>query len=64
MRYAKEIMTIVFPLALGWFILYLICAFVSASWTISEWTQQARIICAIWGSCFGAGIWYRLDKVL
>lgn len=64
MQYAKEIISMLFPLAIGWLVIYLICAFVSASWNITEWTAQARMVCAIWGSSFGFGIWYKLEKTL
>ena len=56
------ITSILVPLAIAWAVIYLICAFVSVSFDITTWTQEARLICAIWGSAFGAGLYYRLEK--
>ena len=56
------ITSILVPLAIAWAVMYLICAFVSVSFDIANWSEQARLVCAIWGTAFGAGLWYRLEK--
>lgn len=61
MKYTLAIVSVILPFAVTWAIMYLICAFVNVSWNIAEWTQQARIVCAIWGTAAGVGLWYRLE---
>lgn len=61
MKYARELALIFTPVAFAWTLSYLLGAFVSASWNIAEWTGDARVLCAIWGSTFGGAIWYRLQ---
>jgi hypothetical protein len=61
MTYALKIASIVVPVAVAWFMFYLLGAFVSASWNLPEWTQEARLLCALWGSVFAFAVWYRLE---
>jgi membrane protein implicated in regulation of membrane protease activity len=63
MKYTSDILSILIPIFLSWLLFYLIGAFVSASWNVSEWTPQARIVCAIWSSVFAYALWYRLENV-
>jgi hypothetical protein len=60
MNYAQEIARIFIPVAFAWGMTYLLGSFVSASWNLTEWEPKARIVCAIWGSVFGAVIWNKL----
>lgn len=61
MNYAKEIMSVITPISIAWALFYLLGAFVSASWNLTEWTLEARFLCALWGSVFGFAFWYRLE---
>lgn len=61
MKYTNEILSVLTPLCIGWFVIYLVCSFVVWSFDITEWTQQARYVCAVWGTAFGAALWYRLE---
>ena len=63
MNYAKEIARMIVPMMVGFITLYLIGAFVSASWNIADWTAEARLVCAIWGSVFSAGVWMKLERM-
>ena len=63
MNYALKIAAIIAPIAVAWFISYLLGAFVSASWNLAEWTQEARFLCALWGSVFAFAVWYRMEVV-
>jgi len=60
MHYIKELALIFAPVVFAWFLMFLLGAFVSASWNIAEWEAQTRIFCAIWSSIFGGAVWYRL----
>ena len=60
MKYARELALIFTPVAFSWSLSYLTGAFVSASWNIAEWTPQARMLCALWGSAFGFAVWHKL----
>jgi len=62
MTYALKIASILTPIAVAWFLSYLLGSFVSASWNLPEWTQEARFLCALWGSVFAYAVWYRLEK--
>lgn len=64
MNHTKEIACIFIPVAFAWSMTYLLGAFVSASWNIALWEPQARIVCAIWGSVFGAAIWRKLRATI
>ena len=55
------IMTIFTPIAFAWMMSYLIGSFISASWNLIEWTEQARFLTAIWGCVFAFAVWYRLE---
>ena len=60
-KYAYETLAILIPIVVGWTLFYLLGAFVSASWSILDWTTQARMVCALWGSVFAGAFWYRLE---
>lgn len=57
-------MFVLIPVAIAWTLMYLLGAFVSASWNIAEWTSQARIVCALWGSAFGGALWVKLRSAV
>jgi len=63
MHYIKELALIFTPVVFAWFLMFLLGAFVSASWNIVEWERQTRIVCAIWGTVFGGAVWYRMRGV-
>jgi len=60
MKYARELALIFTPVTFAWSMTYLVGAFVSASWDISEWPSDFRILFAIWGSAFGFAVWHKL----
>lgn len=62
MKYLQGIASVLIPLAIGWTVMYMISSFINASWTITEWTAQSRIVCAIWSCVFSAMLWFRLER--
>jgi len=63
MTYSLKIASIITPIAVAWFMAYLLGAFVSASWNLIDWTTQARMLTALWGCVFAFAVWYRLEYV-
>jgi hypothetical protein len=57
----NEIVFVVVPFIVTCLFMYLIGAFVSASWEIIDWTWNCRTVCAIWGITFGFALWLKLE---
>jgi len=49
-----------FPIA--WLVVYLMFAFVTLSFSPSDWTENYRILCAVFGMVWGAAISYRMSQ--
>lgn len=62
MKSIQEIVSIVVPFTVTCAIMYLIGAFVSASWNPQDWTWMARMVSAIWGMVFGFMLLIRLTR--
>lgn len=61
MRQAKDIAHCVAPYVVTCAVMYLIGAFLSASWDVSEWERVDRAFCAICACVFGTMLLIRLD---
>ena len=62
MKTTKEIIGIVVPFAVTCAVMYLLGAFVSASWNPQDWTWMARFVSTIWGVSFGFMLLFRLNR--
>lgn len=61
MAIAKATWFAVLPYMIVSCIMYLVGAFVSISWDISQWTIECRIMTAIMCGVFGTGLLLRFD---
>jgi hypothetical protein len=57
----KSFMTI-FPFGVTMLCMYGIGAFTSASWDLSDWTEDLRSVMAIWAIVFGFMLWMRVEE--
>jgi len=49
-----------FPIA--WLIVYLIFSFITLSFSIVEWSESYRVLCAVFGMTWGAALSYRIER--
>ena len=64
MNSLKEIIFVITPFVATCAVMYLIGAFVSASWNPQDWTWMARVVCAIWAMSFGFMLLFRLQRTV
>jgi hypothetical protein len=61
MKQLKEIAYCVAPYVVTCAAMYLVGAFLSASWDVAEWERTDRAFCAICAAVFGTMLLIRLD---
>ncbi len=61
MKQLKEIAYCVAPYVVSCIAMYMVGAFLSASWDIAEWERSDRAFCAISAAVFGTMLLIRLD---
>jgi hypothetical protein len=49
-----------FPIA--WLVVYLMFAFITLSFSPSDWTEPYRILCALFGMFWGLALSYRMKQ--
>lgn len=49
-----------FPVA--WLIVYLIFSFITLSFSIFEWSEAYRVLCAVFGMTWGVALSYRINQ--
>lgn len=59
--YIHRILFVVFPFAVTFAMAYLIGSFISASWSLPEWTDSLRVMMALLGNVYGYGLYLRLE---
>ena len=60
-RYLNRLLFVVMPFAVTYAIAYLIGAFVGASWDLTQWQENWRIVVALIGNVYGFALWGRLE---
>jgi hypothetical protein len=45
-----------------WLVVYLMFAFITLSFSPSDWSENYRILCALFGMVWGFGLSYRISK--
>ena len=49
-----------FPIS--WLVVYLMFSFISLSWSPADWTENYRILCAVFGMDWRAAVSYRIRQ--
>ena len=62
MKQLKEIAYCVAPYVVSCIAMYMVGAFLSASWDVAEWERSDRAFCAICACVFGSMLLIRLDE--
>jgi hypothetical protein len=49
-----------FPAA--WLVVYLMFSFITLSFSVSDWSETYRILCAVFGMVWGVALSYRISQ--
>ena len=60
-EYCFEMSRALVPFIVGYALTYLVSSFVSISFDPREWTQDARIVAALFGLCIGCALWVNME---